>query len=93
MNRAEIIEGLKDIYGILYANLYFRKALDLTIIEACLKLLENENDLIDRVLEIIDKWEKHLSNYADGIYVQGQKMMLAHIWCDVLILKGGEQEC
>ena len=44
--------------------------------------------LIYRVLEIIDKWEKHLSNYTDGIYVQGQKMMLTHIRCDVSILKG-----
>lgn len=49
-------------------------------------------DAIESVLKIIDKWEKHLSNYTDGIYVQGQKMMLAHIRCDVLILKGGEQE-
>ena len=53
---------------------------------------QGQTETINAVLEIIDKWEKHLSNYTDGIYVQGQKMMLAHIRCDVLILKGGEQE-
>ena len=49
MDRAEIIEGLKEIYYRLYAFTDYRKTL-----EACLELLENENALIDRVLDIID---------------------------------------
>lgn len=57
MNLAEIIGGLKEIYYRLYAITDHRKTL-----EACLKLLESENALIDRVLEIIDdeisSWEQ-----------------------------------
>lgn len=76
MTRAEIIKGLKDIYGKLYANLYLRKALDLKIIEACLELLEKENDVIDRIMAqintpnrgtcdyfIVDKIEEIISEY------------------------------
>ena len=48
MNRAEIIEGLKEIHDRFYAFTDYRKTT-----EACLNLLENENALIDRVLEII----------------------------------------
>lgn len=57
MNRSEIIERLKEIYYRLYAFTDHRKTL-----EACLKLLESENALIDEVLEIIDdeisSWER-----------------------------------
>ena len=64
MNRAEIIEGLKDIYGTLYAYIPHRKVFDLKIIEACLELLENENALIDKVLEIIESAHFDLDDLA-----------------------------
>lgn len=50
MNRAEIIEGLNDIRDRFYGFKRYRET-----IESCLKLLENENALIDRVLEIISQ--------------------------------------
>ncbi|MBR0090206.1 MAG: hypothetical protein IJP92_00690 [Lachnospiraceae bacterium] len=87
MNRAEIIEGLKDIYGTLYANYYFRKALDLKIIEACLELLENENALIDKILEILegrDLWERR----EDGtMWTVDEELKQT-----IIALKKGEQE-
>ncbi|MBQ6734869.1 MAG: hypothetical protein IJR00_08175 [Lachnospiraceae bacterium] len=50
MTRAEIIEGLREIHDRFYAFIDYRKTL-----EACLELLEKENDVIDRVLEIIEE--------------------------------------
>ena len=81
MNRVEIIEGLKQIYYRVCAIMYYRKTL-----EACLKLLENENALIDQVLEIIDT---QLEALADGKY--GGASALNYVYEAVLALKGGEQ--
>lgn len=71
MNRAEIIERLKEIYYRLYAITDHRKTL-----EACLKLLEKENDVIDKIMAqintpnrgacdyfIVDKIEEIISEY------------------------------
>lgn len=86
MNRAEIIEGLKEIYYRLYAFTDHRKTL-----EACLKLLESENALIDRVLEIIDD----MCRDEEAGYVISRKMvyvLASELRDRILALKGGEKE-
>ncbi len=91
MSLAEIIEGLKEIYYMLYAITDHRKTL-----EACLKLLESENALIDRVLEIIDLETSDPSSGEDGdepmSYAAGWMACGFLIKDKVLALKEGEQE-
>lgn len=85
MNRAEIIEGLKDIHDRFYAFTDYRKTT-----EACLKLLESENALIDRVLEIIDEeaTKMELGGYGE---VHG-RIYYEHIKEAVLEMKNGNKE-
>ena len=82
MNRAEIIEGLKEIHDRFYAFTDYRKTT-----EACLELLENENALIDRALEIIDK----RIQFAKDCRISTIALWLVRN--DILALKGVEQEC
>ena len=85
MTRAEIIKGIKDIHSRLYAFTDYRKTT-----EACLELLENENTMIDRALEVIDEtydeYARHLpiEEFGRGSCLTGQ------IKDAVLALKGGK---
>lgn len=81
MNRAEIIEGLKDIHDRFYAFTGYRKT-----IESCLELLENENTLIDRVLEIIEKTDAKSDNTSAFDF--GITQACSEIREAVLALKG-----
>ncbi len=86
MNRAEIMEGLKEIYYRLYAITDHRKTL-----EACFKLLENENALIDKVLEIIDsRYEEYLTLTREGVQPTAN-MLQNSIREDVFSLRGGTE--
>ncbi|MBR0090597.1 MAG: hypothetical protein IJP92_02745 [Lachnospiraceae bacterium] len=93
MNRAEIIEGLKEIYDRFYAFTDYRETL-----EACLELLENENALIDRVLEIIDSSIEDVEALEVGrdgaISAERKEAMLLEataIRTYVVALKGGAE--
>lgn len=83
MNRAEIIEGLKEIHDRFYAFTDYRETL-----EACLELLENENDLIDKVLKIIDKMPNANPSYWNKCDVVDREGLRE----EILALKEGEQE-
>lgn len=94
MNRAEIIEGLKEIHSRLFAFTDYRKTT-----EACLDLLENESALIDRVLRIIDSSIEDVEALTTGregaVSEERKKGMLLEarvIRVCVENLKGGEQE-
>ena len=90
MNRAEIIEGLKEMHGMLYAYIPHRKIFDLKIIEACVELLKNEDALIDKVLEIIDGYKSNAKEPAK-MSARTFNVLLDRMQRDVLALKGGTE--
>jgi len=92
MTRAEIIKGIKDIHSRLYAFTDYRKTT-----EACLELLENENAMIDRVLEIIDdeitSWEQIRDELGCKPEDDNAEAALAIARSRISeLMKGGEQE-